>query len=390
MSALGAAAHEDDISGLGVLSEVPTEPSPLAGYTVAVTADRRHAQLTTSLERRGARVLSAPALRIVPLADDHEALSATLACLEQPVEITVVTTGVGFRHWLDAADGWGVGESLRESLGSSRIIVRGPKARGAVRAAGLAEEWCPASESIYEVLERLLEEDLSGVRVAVQLHGEPIHDVVAALRASGAVVIPVPLYRWVLPDDTGPLRRMIETATARQLDAITFTSAPAVAGMLSFADGLGVGEALRGALAEDVIAFCVGPVTAGPLRACGIPTVQPDRSRLGSLLHCVAEQLPVRRRRTVHVGPHTLELRGHAVVLDGRLVELPPSPMGVLRALARQPGRVYRPEELLGGLKAPGAASPHAVEMAVTRLRALLGDAVVVQTVVKRGYRLAC
>lgn len=370
--------------------ELLTGSSPLAGYSVAVTADRRHAQLATSLERRGARVLSAPALRIVPLADDQQALAATLACLEQPVEITVVTTGMGFRHWLDAADGWGVGESLRASIGASRVIVRGPKARGAVRAAGLAEEWCPASESIYEVLERLLEEDLSGVRVAVQLHGEPIHDVVSALRASGATVIPVPIYRWVLPDDTAPLRRMIELATARQLDAITFTSAPAVAGMLSFADGLGMGEALRAALAEDVIAFCVGPVTAGPLRACGIPAVQPDRARLGSLLHCVAEQLPRRRRRTVDVGRYRLELRGHAVVLDGKLIEIPPSPMGLLRALARQPGRVYAPDELLGGLKAPNAASPHAVEMAITRLRALLGEPSIIQTVVKRGYRLAC
>ncbi|HLU75262.1 MAG TPA: uroporphyrinogen-III synthase, partial [Nonomuraea sp.] len=32
----------------------------------------------------------------------------------------------------------------------------------------------------------------------------------------------------------------------------------------------------------------------------------------------------------------------------------------------------------------------HAVEMAVTRLRRALGPAGIVETVVKRGYRLAC
>jgi uroporphyrinogen-III synthase len=41
---------------------------------------------------------------------------------------------------------------------------------------------------------------------------------------------------------------------------------------------------------------------------------------------------------------------------------------------------------LLGAL--PRGADEHAVEMAVARLRAALGGATYVQTVVKRGYRL--
>lgn len=62
--------------------------------------------------------------------------------------------------------------------------------------------------------------------------------------------------------------------------------------------------------------------------------------------------------------------------------------MAVVTALAGQPGRVISRRELLGAL--PGAgADEHAVEMAVTRLRAALGDPSIVQTIVKRGYRLA-
>jgi uroporphyrinogen-III synthase len=45
-------------------------PLPLAGFTVGVTAARRAAELTALLERRGAEVMNAPAIRIVPLADD--------------------------------------------------------------------------------------------------------------------------------------------------------------------------------------------------------------------------------------------------------------------------------------------------------------------------------
>ena len=72
--------------------------------------------------------------------------------------------------------------------------------------------------------------------------------------------------------------------------------------------------------------------------------------------------------------------------VDGRLVELAPGPMGVLRALARRPGTVVSRAELVDSL--PGGGDGHAVEMAVARLRAALG-APLIGTVVKRGYRLA-
>ena len=60
--------------------------------------------------------------------------------------------------------------------------------------------------------------------------------------------------------------------------------------------------------------------------------------------------------------------------------------MAVLRELARRPGHVVPRPDLIGSL--PGGGDGHAVEMAVTRLRAALGEPVV-ETVVKRGYRLA-
>jgi uroporphyrinogen-III synthase len=78
---------------------------PLAGFTIAVTAARRRDELGGMLERRGARVVYAPALQIVPLADDTELLEATRWCLRQPVDITVATTGIGFRGWIEASDG---------------------------------------------------------------------------------------------------------------------------------------------------------------------------------------------------------------------------------------------------------------------------------------------
>ncbi|MGY1832964.1 uroporphyrinogen-III synthase [Geodermatophilus sp. SYSU D01180] len=366
--------------------ELDAGPAPLAGYTVAVTAARRREELGALLDRRGARVVYAPAIRIVPLADDAELVAATEGVLAAPVDLVVATTGVGFRGWLEAAEAWDL--PLVGHLRGARVLARGPKARGAIRGGGLVDAWSPASESSAEVLEHLLsgaEGPLEGRRVAVQLHGDPLPDFVDALRATGAEVLTVPVYRWVLPEDVAPLRRLVGTIAARAVDAVTFTSAPAAASLLSVATELGRREELVAALTGGVLPVAVGPVTAGPLTAAGIPTLQPERSRLGALAREVVARLP-ERDPVLRVGDAALQVRGHAAVLDGRLVELPPGPMAVLRALAARPGAVVAKPDLVRGL--PGGGDGHAVEMAVTRLRAALGPGVV-ETVVKRGYRLA-
>jgi uroporphyrinogen-III synthase len=83
-----------------------------------------------------------------------------------------------------------------------------------------------------------------------------------------------------------------------------------------------------------------------------------------------------------------MEIRGHAVLVDEDLRPVPPAGMALLRALARRPGWVVTRADLLRAL--PGAGrDEHAVETAMTRLRTALGNPGLIQTVVKRGYRLA-
>lgn len=291
---------------------------------------------------------------------------------------------------MEAADGWGLGEPLREQFGRAELLVRGPKAKGAVRAAGLAEAWSPDSESTDEVLERLLQEGVVGRRVAIQLHGEPLPDFVSALERAGAIVVEVPVYRWVPAEDIRPLRRLVELIVAKQVDCVTFTSAPAVVSLLTVARQDGREVAMLAALREDVLAACVGPVTAAPLERQGVPTVQPERARLGALVRTVVEQLPARRTRAVHAGEFQLQLRGHSVLVDGLSVELTARQAGVLSALVAGGGNVLSRAELLKQAWRDEPADEHAVEMTVARLRTALGGASsVVQTVVKRGYRLA-
>jgi len=364
-----------------------TSAPPLAGFTVGITAARRADELGAMLERRGATVRHAPALRIVPLADDTELLAATRKLIERPPDITVATTGIGFRGWVDAANGWGIGDDLLRALGAGELIARGPKARGAIRASGLVDAWSPPSESSAEVLEHLLARGVEGLRIAVQLHGEPLPDVVEALDVAGAEVVEVPVYRWMPPADITPVDRLLDAVVAGEVDVVSFTSAPAAASLLARAGEREMLDDLLRALRGPVLALCVGPVTAAPLEAVDVPTVQPQRSRLGAMVRRLEAEMPARARR-LPVAGHWLELRGQAVLVDGELHGLGPVEMALLRALARRPGRVVTRAELLTAL--PGAGvDEHAVETAVARLRAALGEPKLVQTVVERGYRLA-
>ncbi|MBY8843992.1 uroporphyrinogen-III synthase [Streptomyces sp. SP2-10] len=367
--------------------EQQPEHGPLAGFTVGVTAARRADELGALLQRRGASVLHAPALRIVPLADDSELLAATKEIIDEVPDVVVATTAIGFRGWVEAADGWGLGEQLLGRLRGVRLLARGPKVKGAIRAAGLTEEWSPSSESLAEVLDRLLEEGVDGDRIAVQLHGEPLPGFVESLRAAGAEVLQVPVYRWMPPEDLGPLDRLLDAAVTRGLDAVTFTSAPAAASLLARAADRGLLDELLPVLAHDVLAACVGPVTALPLQAQGVETVQPERFRLGPLVQLLCQELPA-RARSLPVAGHQVEIRGHAVLVDGGLKPVPPAGMALLRALSRRPGWVVSRADLLRVL--PGAGrDEHAVETAMARLRTALGAPKLIQTVVKRGYRLA-
>ncbi|MFI5631091.1 uroporphyrinogen-III synthase [Streptomyces sp. NPDC051664] len=360
---------------------------PLAGFTVGVTAARRADELGTLLQRRGATVVHAPALRIVPLADDSELLAATEELIDQVPDVVVATTAIGFRGWIEAADGWGIGDRLVDRLRTVELLARGPKVKGAVRAAGLTEAWSPGSESMAEVLDRLLDEGVEGRRIALQLHGEPLPGFVESLRAGGAEVVVVPVYRWMEPEDLAPLDRLLDVTAARGLDALTFTSAPAAASFLNRAGKRGLLPEILGALQGEVVSACVGPVTALPLQARGIDTIQPERFRLGPLVQLLCRELPG-GARTLPVAGHRVEIRGHAVLVDDELRPVPPAGMALLHSLSRRPGWVVARADLLRALPGSGT-DEHAVETAMARLRTALGVPRLIQTVVKRGYRLA-
>lgn len=364
---------------------------PLAGFRVGVTAARKVEEQIALLERRGATVEWAPALSQDPnQVDDASLRAATEEVLARPVDMFLATTGIGMRTWFSAADDWGLADPLVAALSSAEILARGPKSVGALRRRGLREMWAPESECFEDVLEHLRGRDLAGLRIVVQEHGQSLSMVAHALRRRGADVTVVTVYRVAGAEDPEPMFRMIDLIADRELEAVTFTSAPAVAALMEAAGVTGRREDVVTAFQADVVASCVGPVTAAAFEMWGVPTIWPERSRLAAMIKQLEVELPSRREGlSIELDSGALLLlHGDDVLLDGVEVKLSPAPTAVLHALVANPGNVVSRRALLAMLPSGTAGSEHAVEMAVARLRAALGTKAV-QTVVKRGYRLA-
>ncbi|WP_411285085.1 uroporphyrinogen-III synthase [Lapillicoccus sp.] len=358
----------------------------LSGFRIGVTSDRRSEDLISALERRGATVLHAPALRIAPLDRDELLLADTQAVLAAEPDVVLVTTAYGLRRWVEAADAIGLGEALHATLSAATMLVRGPKARGAVRAAGLSDDGIAGDERTATLVDMVLAHGVAGRTVVVQLHGYADVEQLGRLERAGATVLTVAPYRWVAPSDGDRLPRLIDAICAGNLDAVTFTSAPAVDALFSGAAELGVLDQLILMLRGDVVAAAVGPVTAAPLLHVGIVPIVPDRYRLGALIRLVCEHLATQRVTRVTTALGAIEVRGRTVRLGEDVAVLAPGPLAIFRALLDRPGTVLSREQLATRL--PEAENEHALDMAMSRLRAALPDPALVSTVVKRGYRL--
>ncbi|WP_460784392.1 uroporphyrinogen-III synthase [Microbacterium tumbae] len=361
----------------------------LIGCTIVIAADRRAADLASALERRGGQAYRAPALSIVPNEDDEQLLARTRELIAEPPDIVIVTTGVGFRGWMDAAHENDLAEQLATALGSTLFVARGPKAHGAIQQAGFAADWVAESETAAEVGEYLTGIGVAGKRVAVQHHGAGADGLDELMSAHGAEVVSITVYRWGPPPDPQIVHRSVVQAASGEVDAVLFTSAPGAAEWIRTAERARVLDAVRmRADSGRLLLAAVGPITAAPLDAARLRTALAARGRLGSLARCVIDYFGGGRAPRLRTVAGTVEVRSGGALVDGSFVPLSRASASVLGALFDAKGRVLSREEL-GRALPRGGENAHAVEVAVGRLREALGCPAAVQTVIKRGYRLA-
>ncbi len=181
------------------------------------------------------------------------------------------------------------------------------------------------------------------------------------------------------------MQRLITAICSGGVDAVTFTSAPAVEALFSVADADSRLEELHSALRSTVLSAAVGPVTAAPLVSAGILPIVPDRFRMGALIRLLCEHLE-RSALRIETATGPLEVRGSQVRLDGRRATLSPiarasSRPWSARTEPRSPDATSRTP-----LPAPSTTTPSMSPSADCDRHSRPPN--LVQTVIKRGYRL--
>src|SRR5947199_393419 len=93
-------------------------------------------------------------------------------------------------------------------------------------------------------LAALADQELAGRAVGVQHYGEPNEELVEALRARGADVLEVEVYRWTLPDDLAPIQHLLAELLSARVDALIVTSQVQVRHLWQVAAAVGLAAAL--------------------------------------------------------------------------------------------------------------------------------------------------
>lgn len=236
-----------------------SQSQPLAGRRIVVTRARAQAdELAGALAALGAEVIAAPVIRIEPL-PDLTPLRAALSDLSHYSWI-VFTSRNTVDVVCDRLAGWGV---TTAALAARPVAAIGPATAAALTERGIPPALVPPQYVAESVVAALAARgDLRGARVLLPRAEQARDALPDGLRALGAVVDVVPVYRTVAERTDGA--DLAAQLTAGRVDAVTFTSSSTVQ---HFVELVGREAAIRSRYAAAVI----GPVTAATARELGLP-----------------------------------------------------------------------------------------------------------------------
>jgi uroporphyrinogen-III synthase len=269
----------------------PSELPSLAGIRVAFFESRMAGPTADMITKYGGIPLAAPALREIPLGDSREVSAFATKLTAGEFDVVIFETGVGIRYLAAAIEAHTPRETWLSALERVRVVARGPKPATVLRELNVRiDVHVPSPNTWHETLAALdAHLPVGGLRVAVQEYGKPNIELVEGLEARGAAVTCVPVYRWALPEDLGPLRSAIVELAERRVGIALFTSAQQVEHLLEVAANEGLETEVRAALLSATIVGSIGPTTSQTLRAHNLHVdIEPAHPKLGHLIAAVA------------------------------------------------------------------------------------------------------
>lgn len=272
--------------------------SDFSGLTVVAFESRLAEEMARLISRYGGQPLVAPSMREIPLEDNREALEFGDRLLAGQFDLVILLTGVGTRTMVEVLKTRHSLEAIKAALARTTLVARGPKPIAALKELGLTADIAVPEPNTWRDIVTELDarqakdpaKTLKGCRIAVQEYGVTNAELLQALRDRGAVVARVPVYRWALPEETGPLEQAVAAIVAGRVDVVLFTNAVQVDHVLEIADRSRAVEQFRQAM-QGVVVASIGEIASERLRSHGLPVdLEPSHSKMGILVKEASER----------------------------------------------------------------------------------------------------
>jgi uroporphyrinogen-III synthase len=253
---------------------------------VALLEARMSHELARLVEKHGGEPVCVPALEELPELDDEKATRLVTALTNDGYDVALFMTGMAASLLFEAAERVGQRTDLVAALSRVTTVCRGPKPTAALRGFGVTPT-VTARESFTsaEVIDAFRGIELRGCRVLLFHHGERAESLAETLIAREAVVDEQWLYRWLLPEDTSGLERLIDSLIEGRVDALAVTCQVQFRHLLQVARRVGLERELIRALNERIVVAAVGPTCQAILQVHGVEVdVVPDHPKMGPLV----------------------------------------------------------------------------------------------------------
>lgn len=264
----------------------------LENFKIVSFESRRAHEMAELLRRYSGDPIIAPSMREIPLSQNSAALEFVRFLEAGKIDIVILLTGVGTRTLVEAVAGEYPREKLAAALARVTLVARGPKPVAALKELGLQPTLSiPEPNTWREILSQLdAKAPVQGRRVAVQEYGISNAELIRGLESRGADVLRVTVYRWGLPEDTGPLRAALKGLLNGEIDIALFTNATQVDHLFRIATEEKRDQSLREAF-NRVLVGSIGPVCTEALEHFGLKAdIEPDHPKMGHLVATVARR----------------------------------------------------------------------------------------------------
>lgn len=236
------------------------ERRPLFGKRVLITrAKEQAAEFAALLAAYGADPVEAPTIHIVPPAD-WTPVDRALAAIDS-YQWLIFTSVNGVAHFMGRLFAQGLDARC---LAGRTLCCIGPRTAQELEKFGLKADMIPAEYQAEGMLVVLRGKHLKNARVLIpraEVARELLPD---ELRALGAQVDVVPVYRTIAPSGEGEAWR--QQLAEGAIHVVTFTSSSTVR---NFVEMLGGVDAVK-VLLKPVSIACIGPITANTLEEYGL------------------------------------------------------------------------------------------------------------------------